>query len=237
MKEFVKNILKRCALGRIVYGFVRWLYRLYAVPRRRRMLKRYGTEVLMDLAELFSRRRIPAFAAYGTLLGFVREKGFLSHDRDIDLGVLPGDWHAKRLLHVLLDEEHGFSFNSAFVYNGKITEFNVTYKNIPIDFFFYESDGDKFYAGSYHYFPDREYPAENANTAQRVCEPRIEGLEKVTIYGVDFPVPANTDFVLKQLYGNWHVPDKNWDDSKHPGIEDLPGFAYRLISLAEVDAV
>lgn len=237
MREIIKKLLKSCALGRIIYEPVHKMYRLYSIPHRRRILRRYGKGVLADLAEIISRRGIPAFAAYGTLLGFVRENGFLSHDDDIDLGVLPGEWNARRLLEVLLTEESGFSFNSAFAYNGKVTEFNLSYKNVPIDFFFYEADGDKFYAGSYHYFPEVNYPAPNANTAQRVGEPRIEGLSILNIYGVDFPVPANTEYVLEKLYGNWRVPDTKWDDSKHPGIEDLPGFAYRLTDINEVNAL
>lgn len=228
MKEFVKKVLKSSALGRLVYEPLHWAYRLYSVPHRKRMLKKHGMVVLAHLAEVIERHQIPAFAAYGTLLGFVRDHGFLPHDDDIDLGILPGEWTPKRLLKVLLDEEEGFSFLFAFTYNGRVTEFKLQYGGIPIDFFFYEDDGEKFFAGSYHYFPDVKYPAPNANSAQRVVEPRIEGLDKIKVFDLQFPVPANTEYVLEKLYGNWRVPDTNWNDNKHPGIEDLPGFAYSV---------
>ena len=228
MKEFVKKVLKSNVLGRAVYEPLHWAYRLYSVPHRKRMLKKHGKEVLAHLAEIIERHQIPAFAAYGTLLGFVREHGFLAHDDDIDLGILPGEWTPKRLLKVLLEEEDGFSFLFAFSYNGRVTEFKLQYGGIPIDFFFYEDDGEKFFAGSYHYFPNVKYPAPNANSAQRVVEPRIEGLDKIDVFGLKFPVPANTEYVLEKLYGNWRVPDANWNDNKHPGIEDLPGFAYSI---------
>ena len=228
MKEFVKKVLKSNVLGRAVYEPLHWAYRLYSVPHRKRMLKKHGKEVLAHLAEIIERHQIPAFAAYGTLLGFVREHGFLAHDDDIDLGILPGEWTPKRLLKLLLEEEPGFSFLFAFSYNGQVTELKLQYGGIPIDFFFYEDDGEKFFAGSYHYFPDVKYPAPNANSAQRVVEPRIEGLDKIDVFGLKFPVPANTEYVLEKLYGNWRVPDANWNDNKHPGIEDLPGFAYSI---------
>lgn len=227
MKEFVKKVLKGCVLGRLVYEPVHKLYRLYSVPHRKRMLKKNGVFVLRHLQEVIERHHLPIFAAYGTLLGFVRDKGFLPHDDDIDLGVLPGEWTPKRLLKLLLEEE-GFSFLFAFSYNDRVTELKLQYNGIPVDFFFYEDDGERFYAGSYHYFPDVKYPSPNANSAQRVAEPRIKGLVTFLVYGIEFPVPANTEYVLEQLYGNWRVPDTNWDDSKHPGIEDLPGFAYSV---------
>lgn len=228
MKEVVKKALKSCAIGRLVYEPMHKLYQLYSIPHRKRMLRKYGRDVLAHVADVLEKHNIPAFAAYGTLLGFVRDNGFLPHDDDIDLGVLPGEWTPQRLLKVLLEEEEGFEFLFAFSYRGRVTEFKLQYGQVPIDFFFYEDDGKKFFAGSYHYFPNVAYPAPNANSAQRVCEPRIEALDKFRVYGIDFPVPSNTEHVLECLYGNWRVPDTHWNDSKHPGIEDLPGFAYSI---------
>lgn len=228
MKKLIVKVLKSCYLGRLIYGPLHWCYRLYSVPHRRRMLRKYGRDVLKHLAEVIERNGIPAFAAYGTLLGFVRDAGFLQHDDDIDLGILPGEWTPSRLLKLLLEEEDGFTFLFAFSYEGKVTELKLQYGNVPIDFFFYEDDDEKFYAGSYHFFPDVKYPSPNANSAQRVCEPRIEKLDKIRVFDIDFPVPANVEYVLEQLYGNWQVPDTDWNDNKHPGIEGLPGFAYSI---------
>lgn len=228
MKELVKKMMKSSCIGRLAYEPFHKLYRLYSVPHRRRMLQRHGRHVLEHLANVIERHKIPAFAAYGTLLGLVREHGFIKHDNDIDLGVLPGEWTPRRLLKVLLEEESGFTFLFAFAYENKVTEFKVQYGGIPIDFFFYEDDGEKFFAGSYHFYSGVKYPAPNANSAQRVIEPRIHELDKIKVFGFDFPIPANVEYVLEKLYGNWRVPDSNWNDNKHPGIEDLPGFAYSI---------
>lgn len=228
MKEAVRKALKSCSIGRLVYNPMHRLYQLYSIPHRKRMLRKYGRGVLAHISGVLEKHKIPAFATYGTLLGFVRDNGFLPHDDDIDLGVLPGDWTPQRLLKVLLEDEEGFSFLFAFSYNGRVTEFKLQYGKVPIDFFFYEDDGEEFSAGSYHYYPNVKYPTPNANSAQRVCEPRIEALGRIRVYGIDFPVPSNTEYVLERLYGNWRVPDTNWNDSKHPGIEDLSGFAYSI---------
>lgn len=228
MKELVKKVLKSSALGKLIYEPLHWMYRLYSVPHRKRMLRKRGVDVLKHVADVIEKHQIPAFAAYGTLLGFVRDGGFLKNDDDIDLGIMPGEWNPKRVLKTLLEDEEGFKYLFGFKYKDKMTEFKLEYDGIPIDFFFYSDDGKQFFAGSYHWFKDVKYPAPNANSAQRVCEPRIEGLEKISVYGFDFPVPANTEYVLEHLYGNWRVPDNNWNDNKHPGIEDLPDYAYSI---------
>ena len=61
-----------------------------------------------------------------------------------------------------------------------------------------------------------------------LSEPRIEALDKIHVFDIDFPIPANVEYVLEKLYGNWRVPVTEWNDNKHPGIEDLPGYAYSV---------
>lgn len=232
MKEFIKNFLKKHSIGRYIYEPMHKVYLLWAIPWSRYIFNRNGIKTLSHVLYVIDRYNIPAFAAYGTLLGFIREKGFIKHDGDIDIGVLPGVWDAGRLLEVLCKE--GFSFLFAFSYEGKITEFKVKYNSVSVDFFFYEEADDKFFAGSYHYLPNVQYPSVYANSAQRVCEPKIVKITRTDVYGMKFPVPENAEHVLEKLYGNWRVPDKHWDDNKHPGIEDLPGFAYRITDISEV---
>ena len=87
MKRFIQKVLKSTKIGRIIYEPIHWTYRLYAVPHRRRLLRKYGPVALAGLAEIFKRRGIPAYALYGTLLGFTRDAGFIKHDDDMDFGV------------------------------------------------------------------------------------------------------------------------------------------------------
>ena len=114
MKKLIVRILKSNALGRWLYKPLHALYRLYSVPHRQRLLKRYGPEVLHDLAEIFKRHQIPAFAAYGTMLGFVRDHGFIPHDDDMDIGIMPDTMTPQQLLRILLEKEKGFKVLFAF---------------------------------------------------------------------------------------------------------------------------
>ena len=229
MKELVKKILKGSKLGRLIYEPLRKVYRLWAVPRRRRMLKKNGPQVLKDLAVIFKKHGIPAFAAYGTMLGFVRDHGFIAHDDDIDIGVLPGEWTPQRLLRVLLDEEKGFRVLFIFKFRDKVTEFKVEYKKIPIDFFFYEQTDTECLSHLYFFVEGVKYPSPNANSMKVVHTPKFDGIEWIKVFEGEFPVLKNPERYLAALYGEgWRVPDKGWHDDKRPHIEAIDEFGYSI---------
>ena len=228
MKETIKKALKNSVLGRIIYEPLHKLYRLYSVPHRQHMLRKNGAIVLKHLSDVFSRHGILAYATYGTLLGFIRDSGFIPTDDDIDVGILPGTWTPSKLLPVLLNEE-GFAFVVAFSYEGRVSEFKLSYLGVPIDFFFYEDMGDSFKAHAYYYFPSEAYPNDKANTAKMIVEPKVTELKDIDIFSVKFPIPSDSERVLAQLYGaDWRIPNAKWDDSMHPTIVTLPKFGYSV---------
>lgn len=237
MLELIKRILKFGPF-KIAYEPIHKIYRLYSVPHRRRILRRRGPEVLSDLAEIFARNHIQAFAAYGTLLGFVRENGFIAHDEDMDFGVMPGTLTPQELLRVFLEKEKGFEVKFLFKYKKRVVEFKVVYKGVPIDFFFFETRGDKFVSPLLFFIPGKHYDDPRANSIREVTFAAVEGLSTKRLFDrVDFPVPTNAEAVLESLYGtSWRVPDKKWNDNKRPHIEEAPELGYQ-ISLAEAYAL
>lgn len=229
MINLIKKILKSNSLGKLLYEPLHKLYRLYSVPHRRNLLQRRGVEVLCKLKTTFERQKIPGFLAAGTLLGFVREGRFMPHDDDIDVGVLPSEWKANELLRVLVEEE-GYRFEYAFMFRGRTVEFKVSWKGVPIDVFCYERIDDDLFCTCFYYFPDRAYPASNANTPWRIHEYNTVSLKNMSVYGIDFPIPSEPEKVMERLYGlDWRIPNPNWNDSMHPGKEELPGeFGYSV---------
>lgn len=233
MKEWVKHVLKKYWLGKIVYEPIHKLYRMWAIPRRRRILKKNGPDVLKRLVDIFERRGIPAFATYGTMLGFVRDHGFIPHDDDMDIGVMPGEWTPQRLMRVLLEQEEGFRLLFIFKFRGRVIEFKVECMGVPIDFFFYEDTGAEFLSHLCFFHHDMKYPVPNANSIRVVHSPRFEGITRIPIFGFEFPVMGNYKQMLVALYGeSWNVPDKKWSNDKRPHIEDIDEFGY-LITLDE----
>ena len=232
MLEFIKKVLRLGPL-RLLYEPMHKLYRLYSVPHRRRLLRKRGPEVLADLVHIAQKHSIPVFAAYGTLLGFVREKGFIAHDEDMDFGILPNAMTPQELLRILLERESGFEVRFIYKYRECVSEFKVVYKGIPIDFFFFDRDGEHFLSHLLFYLPGKKYAEPNANTIREVTFAAVNRLKKINVFGIEFPIPENEVEVLESLYGpTWRTPDKKWSDDKRPQIEESDELGY-LITLDE----
>ena len=155
--------------------------------------------------------------------------GFIAHDDDMDIGVLPGEWTPQRLLRVLLDEEKGFRVLFIFKFRDKVTEFKVEYKKIPIDFFFYEQTDTECLSHLYFFVEGVKYPSPNANSMKVVHTPKFDGIEWIKVFEGEFPVLKNPERYLAALYGEgWRVPDKGWHDDKRPHIEAIDEFGYSI---------
>ena len=204
----------------------RWLYEdVYSPWNRRRAfkascrrLRRVGPEILKKAHAICTEEGIPYFIDYGTLIGCVREHGFIPHDNDIDLGILPGSAEPAtvvRLLKHLMAE--GFEFKRAFYYKGLITEVACFYKRVSVDFFFNFPEGERFWTN--YYETDMDVPApehrEFVEGIIRTYRPAIPALEPTTMVGAEVMIPANYEEVLVAHYGRgWRVPDPKWGESR-----------------------
>ena len=230
LKDAVRKRLKSSPfVGRKIYPLFQRLWRAYAIPRRRRRLQKEGASVLARLHNLMQANKIPYYCDYGTLIGFVRDNGFIRHDDDIDISIPPGAAKPADVLKVFMGA--GYGFVHGFNYEGRLMEFTVADSSgVTIDVFFpVKTD----VAGVIHGYqpiwePSRKYPDETANTVIEYDFTEATGIKTIKVVGTAASIPGNFEDVLTSEYGPWQIPDAKFNtvtDRKH---RELPGFAYRV---------
>lgn len=227
IKEFVKKILKNVKWGKFVYEPLHKIWRFFAIPARRCRLHRHGYRLLSEIDALMLRNGYPYYCEAGTLLGLIRDKGFIPHDDDIDLGLIPDSVNPIQVLKTLLDA--GFRFVAAHKYDGRFIEFTVEKYGIPVDFFLHhKSEKEGFYDEIFlRYYPDVNYPSDKNNSALLFRYVATQGLKRYSVHGIEVNIPTNEREVLASLFGPWETPDPNFK-SESTGYTLLSGFAYRL---------
>ena len=229
VKDFWRSILKESCLGRKIYPVVQRCWRAYAIPKRQKRLQTYGAETLARLHLLMQKNNVPYYCDYGTLIGFVRDGGFIKHDDDIDISIQPDTMKPRDVLKIFM--EAGYGFVHGFDYQGRLMEFTVADSSgITIDVFFPKKISQQGMVHGYQpiWEPNRAYPNEKANTVIEYDFVEATGVKTIKVVGTVAFIPGNYDEVLTSEYGPWKVPDAKFNtvtDRKH---RELPGFAFRL---------
>lgn len=225
MISLIKKILKSFPLGRAMYPVLNKVYRLYSVPARRRNMKRHGYAVLDKVYEITNRHGIQCFAVFGSLLGYIREGGFIPHDCDLDFGVI-GDARPSAFAKLFV-EKYGFKFLHAFSYHGEVTEVTLQYAGVPMDFIFYKNQDDKSWCTVYHWAPDAGYVDPRQNSVKNVYQAPIRGLKTIKVHSARVRVPVNSEEMLVSVFGDgWRIPDPSFKPSQQPGNVYLDDFGY-----------
>ena len=205
----IKKLLMAFFVTRITHDYLVGLYRRYLFISRCRLLQRVGPSILADVHRALSSMGIQYFADYGTLLGIIREKGFIKHDDDIDFSIPVGAVTPERLMRAI-DRIGDFSFAHAFASKGKISELSYHCRGVQVDFFFLEELGGKTYAvdylepeGNYELFQD-PWPKRR----QERCV--AQGLHEVRLGDIITVIPTNYEQILTMTYGDWKTPMKGW---------------------------
>jgi len=151
---------------------------------------------LLDFKKVMDKYGIRYGLMFGTLLGAVREGGFIIYDEDIDLFVLEED--RNKVLNALFDlEKIGLK---AARYNDESGLLSVIRNDEYIDMYFYKNFFIKRRSGN------------NSIDARF-----LENTETITFLGEQFPVPSNPKQVLSILYGeDWHIPDRDGKATNYP---------------------
>lgn len=189
----------------------------YKYPIIRKRLMKNGLKTITEMGEVLEEAGYNYFVDFGTLLGIVREGQLISHDLDIDIGILLEQEKKMENLRELL-ETNGFIRTEYFTYLDKIVEESYVKNKVKIDIFYYELEDDQMYC----YFSFRDdstvYQNDFEHTASKLYFSRVTEIEHLSTETFIVAIPKNSEKVLEEKYGkNWRVPDKNYshEDDKN----------------------
>lgn len=191
---------------KILYSPYKKIKNHFESKKRNIAIKEYGYKMLDDVCQNLKKSDLTVFCAYGTLLGFVRDNGFISYDLDIDMGVIDDDFFSWEKLDDLL-RDSGLKLHHQFVLDdGTITERTYYVGDATIDFFLFKKH--KNYMSSLIY--EREKYSKKFFV--RVSEvPLIKEVIYIKKKNIEVPIIKNYEEFLVKVYGeNWKYPDPNF---------------------------
>ena len=151
---------------------------------------------------------------FGTLLGYYRENDFISHDLDMDFGIIIPDYNK-----FLEDEKYllnnGFSRTKEFYFNDNLVELSYSYKGLNVDFIVYDRKDEKVSSDTIFYMLN----ALGNPTRYEVYHYEIpfNKLESRNFKNIDVKVPSNTREYISTLYGeDFETPNSNYNWKENP---------------------
>lgn len=180
------------------------------------MDKEKALKNLVDAVEVLNFMKLPFWLDAGTCLGAIREKGFIEHDQDIDLGILAESVTTPERLCVLFLHllKRGFRIYHTFGTLEQGFEVALWRDGIKLDIFWFYRQGD-----------DRVHSAwmnggRNGETDRidyKYKAVMVEKKRQIDFLGHTMPVPYYAEEYLITKYGpDWRIPVKNWNWAEGP---------------------
>lgn len=196
--------------------------KIYFIKKnRRKNLHKHGYEILGEITKILKNNEINAFCAFGTLLGIVRDSGFVQSDEDIDIGIISEDFSWSYLEKILT--KYGMKKTRQFELEGTITEQTYKKNGVYIDFFlYYKKDENKLATNVY--WKDETKIYDNEFEYSVICRECPMILELITekVNGIEVVIPLNNEEYLISNYGNsWKNPDPNFKHEENAKSEEF----------------
>ena len=190
--------------------------KIYSNPRRIARRRRWGIPAMVAFRDAMAKAGIPWSPVYGTLLGAIREKGFIKHDDDIDTGVWTDSiTGGLDNLHRCL-KEAGFTYGHSFLVDGGAYAREETWKwhGLHVDIFFFDPiEGER--CKGYMFYPFKGTAnfreSKKLYGGLRVVEfevPFSKETETVPFDGIEVPITKSAEGFVVARYGlDWRTPD------------------------------
>jgi hypothetical protein len=168
---------------------------------------------LRELYEVLAPLGLKPFLMSGTLLGFARHGGFLSHDKDVDVGLFGWQDQYAIFEHLLLDGKfvpNSKSLRGDSAFYMPVLHFQT---GIPIDIFLFHDHGEKYRTGI-------NFGLEYTLTFQY----SRFGLSEAEFCGTTVCVPDDIDRNLSENFGpDWRIPDTTYESLLEAPSIDMKG--------------
>lgn len=175
------------------------------------VVKNYGVDALRILYDESKKYGVELWLDFGTLLGWYREKDFISYDMDIDLGAFYKDIDKFQKMQKSLIEK-GFIYSRTFEYDGEIVEESYSYQGLNVDIVYYKEQEGAKNIYSYLIVYGMDFEKKPMGIEGYIEQNSIQGLKKIDFKGLEVSVPANTEEYLKNYYGEtFMIPIPNFD--------------------------
>lgn len=148
--------------------------------------------LLLDIKSILEENGVEFILVFGTLLGAYRDKSFIKHDTDIDIGVI-GENNVEKIKQILINGD--FLKKEIKLIYGR--EFSLCRDNIYVDIYPFIKDGDGYrsklgWQVNYR-LSDEDFP-----------------FKKIEFLGEDFLTVNDIEKYLTHRYGeDWETPIAN----------------------------
>lgn len=211
----IKNLYWK--IGTLIYNqptlrkYIKPLYRKIVISRENNskndLFRKNGLKVIKEFDEILTDNSIPYILFFGSLLGAIREKGFIKHDLDIDVAIWNEDY-SKIIKEIL--ERAGFKLTkNILVEDGRFAREETYEKDgIGIDIFYiYPYSEKEGYVCCFRNYPN------SINFEHSIA--KFGGLYSVQYYfpiekkikrilfenALLLPIPSNAHDIMKCIYG------------------------------------
>ncbi len=199
-------------------------------------------KMLKIVTETLERHNIEYYLDFGTLLGAVREKGFIKWDHDLDISLVnPKDFNK---IPKILKELRLKHFYRGYIYSfeeslNRIKQERIkngeNFKEIQVDFtdkknfqiakvrtnkFFIFGKGHICLDIFFKYKKDEKlFWMAYGSIYSTPARPLEDGFKKIKLYGHSFKIPKNYSEYLSNIYGEWQTPKEDWEQKEHKALE------------------